>query len=617
MELTGKASWVSKAVSWVTARLHSAFVWLQVSTRERQTNVLPTEGGVAGPTPPTGGPCAGGDEAPRRNSNPPREELVSCGDRQAEASQTAAPANELHERTEPALAEAADIQPAVDAGAQTADEVTHIGSLCSHPVSTLSAPAIGLLTGLVQSLPVGLQDHSRFDDLPGPANDCSEADAEQTPARPQEDGPGIAACLCPRNAGHVVVPPASAPAKTWPATREQAERLIALLAGGPVGCGSAGAEELTKLLDDEEFTRIVNLIAGSDRMFDDLRLPAAKRVYERIMAWPLGLREPVRFREPVHDLGILQMLYAALRDFAQTEGIPLMIPAAGVTLVGPNGDVVAHPAWWSCDALGQALKAPDPDLRAANGRVVARLFSRLAAGILEPALIATLASAPKPGRKAAVRSYATSSGARSGSRAEVRRSSGPQQTLARADVTLPEDPTIDAELIPGDDPVAGIWLRGHGTVAWTIRMAMSRGTRMLDAGELDRVRREVELAAWQRNLRRKVLAAVTLYIADPRAYDANAVRKRLRKDVDPTTHTPFALSDEQALFDAWRRVRHDADIPFDRSIGMPAVNVLAPEWIARIAPPFCAMLGVAPGDRWTSPEPVAVPQSCLLHDDAA
>jgi len=118
-------------------------------------------------------------------------------------------------------------------------------------------------------------------------------------------------------------------------------------------------------------------------------------------------------------------------------------------------------------------------------------------------------------------------------------------------------------------------------------------------------------------LRRKVLAAVTLYIADPRAYDANAVRKRLRKDVDPTTHTPFALSDEQALFDAWRRVRHDADIPFDRSIGMPAVNVLAPEWIARIAPPFCAMLGVAPGDRWTSPEPVAVQQSCLLHDDAA
>ncbi|MGA2128948.1 MAG: hypothetical protein ABSG76_22690 [Xanthobacteraceae bacterium] len=380
--------------------------------------------------------------------------------------------------------------------------------------------------------------------------------------------------------------------KTWPASREQAERLAARLAGSPVACGSTAAEELMELFDDADFAAIVSLIAGSDRTFDDLRLPAAKHAYELIMARPLGLREPVRFREPVHDLGALQMLYAALRDFAQREGVPLIIPPAGVTTLRPTGEIVAHPAWWSTDALGQAVRAPDPDLRAANGRVLARLFPRLAADVLQPALVATLRSAPKPRRKTTVGSYR----------------SGPGPA---------DDPPIDAAVIPGD-PAAGIWLRGHGTAAWTIRMAMARGTRMLDAGELDRVRREIELAAWERNCRRRVVAAVAAYVADPRGYDMEEVRKRIaRKDPDPTADTPFACHDGQALFEAWRRARREADIPFDRSIGMPTMSVLAPDLIARIAPPFCAMLGVAP---LAVPIPPATePPFCVwdLRDDAA
>jgi hypothetical protein len=363
--------------------------------------------------------------------------------------------------------------------------------------------------------------------------------------------------------------PAAARAKIWIAERESAEQLVALLEGWPIGCDSAAAEELKKLIDDEEFSRVADLIAASDRRFDDLRLPAAKYIYETIMARPLRPREPVRFREPVHDVGVLQMLYAALRDFAQNEGVPLIIPPAGVTMLAPTGEVVVHAPWWTCDLLGQELKAPDPDLRAANGRTLARWFPHLAADILEPARIATLTSAPKPGRKAAGRS------------------GGPGGDV------VPEDPPIDA-VVSGEAPGAAIWLRGHGVAAWTMRMAMLNGTRILDVGELDPVRREVEIAAWHGGLRRKLLTALATYIADPGGYDAKGVKRRLaRKAADPIADTPFALHDEHALFAAWRHARHHADIPFDRTIGMPSVDVLAAELVAQIAPPFCATLAMA------------------------
>jgi hypothetical protein len=464
------------------------------------------------------------------------------------------------------------------------------------------APAIDLVTGIAPPLEC-LPDHVPPDD--SPVSGRRDSAPAQTP--PQELEPDIGSGAGPdsTDAAHAAVPAACAPAKAWPASREQAERLVALLAGSPVACGSATAEELMELIDDADFTGIVSLIAGSDRTFDDLRLPAAKHAYERIMARPLGVREPVRFREPVHDLGVLQMLYAALREFAQREGVLLIIPPAGATAPGPTGEMVAHPAWWSCDALGQELKAPAPDLRAANGRVLARLFPQLSANVLQPAVIATLTSSPKPRRKAAVGSRSRSD-ARAAGQADSR--SGPWP---------PDDPPVDAAMISGD-PLAGFWLRGHGTAAWTIRLAMSRGTRILDVGALDRVRHEIELAAWERNCRRRVVAAVAAYVADPRGYDIEQVRKRIaRKDLDPAAGTPFACHDEQALFDAWRRAHREADIPFDRSIGMPTVNVLAPDLIARLGPPFCAMLGVAPVEASIQPAPGRPTYAWDLRDDAA
>ena len=51
---------------------------------------------------------------------------------------------------------------------------------------------------------------------------------------------------------------------------------------------------------------------------------------------------------------------------------------------------MVHAPWWTCDALDQELKAPDPDIRAANGRV--HVVVRSAAGgtrvvaVCEPAL---------------------------------------------------------------------------------------------------------------------------------------------------------------------------------------------------------------------------------------
>jgi hypothetical protein len=565
----GNASWVSKAVSWVATQLRGAFVWLHASTRDRPADTLRTEADQADapPAPAAAASAASEDRnGARRHACPetvawsldqPECHLDPAAD---DAPWTAAPASERRHCGEPASVEQADIEPLPDAGAQGADDLTQTAQVESPPAA--------------------------------------------------DSG----------NAAPAIAPAACAPEKAWLASREQAERLAALLEGSPVRCGSAGAEELMALIDDEDFSAIATLIAGSDRAFDDLRLPAAKHVYERIMARPLGLREPVRFREPVHDLGVRQMLYAALRELARREGAPLIIPPASATSLRPTGEVVADPAWWSCDALGQELKAPDPDLRAANGRVLARLFPHLSADVLQPALIATLASAPKARRKAAVGSNGSPRDARSA------RQTGPGPGPGRAvaataagDATPSDDPLTDAAMIPGD-PAAAIWLRGHGTAAWTIRLAMSRGTRMLDAGELDRVRREIELAAWQRTCRRRVVAAVAAYVADPRGYDIESVKKRLaRRDVDPAADTPFAFSGEQALFDAWRRVRREADIPFDRSIGMPTVNVLAPDLIARIASPFCAVLGVARGDPSTPPAPVPEPQCYAydLRDDAA
>jgi len=589
----GRVSWVSRAASWVATRLRGALVWLQAPTRHH-----PTSASAADPAALEAG--ASPDEGSRRDDGAepiaPPEALAECRLEPSadDAPWTAAP--ECEGRCgEPAPVDDVGIDGPLDAEQQSADRLTPTApaeSPHANPASAVAddapAPAIDLVTGLVPQ--VCLKD--RLDGSPG--SDRLDSDLAQTPARPQEIEPDFDPGAGPdsTDAAPADVPAPCAAATAWPASREHAERLAALLAGSPVACGSAAAEELTELIDDEEFSAIVTLIAGSDRTFDDLRLPAAKHAYERIMARPLGLREPVRFREPVHDLGVLQMLYAALREFAQREGVPLIIPPAGVTARGPTGEIVAHPAWLSTDALGQALRAPDPDLRAANGRVLARLFPHLAAHVLQPALIATLTSAPKARRKATVRNYG----------------SGPRPA---------DDPPIDAAVIPGD-PAAGIWLRGHGTAAWTIRVAMSRGTRMLDVGELDRVRREIELAAWESNCRRRVVAAVAAYVADPHGYDIEQIRKRIaRKDLDPAADTPFACHDEQALFDAWRRARREADIPFDRSIGMPTVNVLAPDLIARIAPPFCAMLGVAPVEASIAAAPEQPSYVWDLRDDAA
>jgi hypothetical protein len=386
------------------------------------------------------------------------------------------------------------------------------------------------------------------------ASDCSASSAEQEKASA-----------------------ATAPEKIWPATQAHAERLVALIEGGPIASDSAAAEELSELLD-EDFAAIAGLIAGSDRTFDDLRLPAAKHAYEKMMARPLRRREPVRFREPVHDLGLLQMLYAALREFSDDEQCPLLIPPAGIAARGPGRET--HPVWWTCEALGQGLKSVDPDLRAANGRVLARFFPDIQPHLLQPDRIVTLPSAPKPARN----------------RRHERSLDGAFRDDPEADVAVTSD--------------GAIWLRGDATTAWTIRTAMARGTRLLDVAELACVRGEIERAAWQLNLRRKVLAAVAALMADAPSYDARRVKRSLARNADP--QTPFALSDERALFEAWRHARLQANVPFEPSIGMPTVDVLAPDWIARIARPFCAMVGMTDHAGYlpeAAPAPVALPQT--------
>jgi hypothetical protein len=370
---------------------------------------------------------------------------------------------------------------------------------------------------------------------------------------------------------------ATASEKIWPATRAHAERLVAWLEGGPIASDSAAAEELIELLD-QDFAAIARLIAGSDRTFDDLRLPAAKHAYEKMMARPLRRREPVRFREPVHDLGLLQMLYATLRELSDDEQCPLLIPPAGIGARGPGPK--AHPVWWTCEALGQELKSPDPDLRAANGRVLARFFPDIQPRILQVDRIVTLLSAPKPARK--------------------RRHEGALDAACS-----------DAEADVAVAPDGAMWLRGDATTAWTFRTAMARGTRLLDVAELGRVRGEIELAAWQLNLRRKILAAVAALMADAPGYDARRVKRSLARNAAELP-TPFALSDERTLFEAWRHARLQANVPFEPSIGMPTVDVLAPEWIARIARPFCAMVGMTDhtgSPPEAAPDPVTLPQT--------
>ncbi len=405
---------------------------------------------------------------------------------------------------------------------------------------------------------------------PAPTGELAAVEIEPKPATelPQdliEDAP-------PTTGDPPAAVPANAAAEGWPGSMEHAERLIALIEGPPIACGSEPAGELARLLADEEFDRVAELLAGSDRTFDDLRLPAAKHIYGRIMASPFRPREPARFREPVHDLAILQALYRALRIFSDQEGVPLSIRPGGRTAT-PSG-VLVHAPWWTCDALDQELKAPDPDIRATNGRVLARWFRHLEPDILLPSRIGTLTATPKLRKKVVDRGYDRDDAA----------------------VASPDGhPPVDVAVLAGEGtvPTAAIWLRGQTTVSWTIRMAMLRGTRILDLAELDRVRREVEVTAWQRDVRRGLLAAVASYIEDPRGYDAGGVRKRLaRRADDALAGTPFADSDEHRLFDAWRHARHDMAIPFDRSIGRPSVDVLAADMIAQIAPPFCARLGM-------------------------
>jgi hypothetical protein len=405
-----------------------------------------------------------------------------------------------------------------------------------------------------EPMPPAADEPEESDDPdPQPAADLAQAPVECAP--PAADDPPVAI---------------SAATKGWPESMGQTERLVALIEGPPIACGAERARELAELLADEAFDRVVDLVAGSDRTFDDLRLPAAKHIYDRIMASALRLREPVRFREPIHDLGILQTLYRALRTFSEREGVPLSVrPGGGKASSG----AVVHAPWWTCDALDQELKAPDPDIRAANGRVLARWFRHLEPDILLPSRIGTLTATPKLRRKVVDRGYDR------------------DEAVASPD----GHPPVDAAVLAGEGtvPAAAIWLRGHTTVSWTIRMAMLRGTRILDLAELDRVRREVEVTAWQRDVRRGLLAAVASYMENPHGYDAGGVRKRLaRRADDALAGTPFAHRDEHLLFDAWRHARHDMDIPFDRSIGRPSVDLLAADMIAQIAPPFCARLGM-------------------------
>lgn len=619
MRQPGRASWVSKAVRWVATRLQGALGWLQAAPRHRPADTLPSDGD---PSPPAPGAAAYApgvchDGAPSREALPGMaegEDLGQAGPVEPGRADTGPASGDATSAEDlgltagmPAERDKPPIHVTSAEWAPASEPVGHVTPAQSAPIATprdREAPTEGPWLAAPCELPPAASAHpatepvSHESEPPAPMQDAVVPDPTPPPEWPAapadwipvQDLAPLDGFASPDSTATALGPAAGASAEIAPATKEQAERLIALLEGRPIGSRSAAAEELVQLFADEGFAAIVNLIAASDRSFDDLRLPAAKHLYERIMARPLRPREPVRFREPVHDLGVLQMLYQALRDFSQTEGVPLIIPPAGITMVAPTGQVVSHEAWWTCDALGQELKAPNPDIRAANGRVLGRLFPHLAANILRPERIATLTSAPKPGRKIANCNH------------------------GRADHAPSDDPPVDAVVISEGTPAAGIWLRGHGTAAWTIRMAMSRGTEILDSGELDRVRRDVEVAAWHGNLRHRVLTAIAAYLDDPHGYDVKAVKKRLgRKAADRNTDTPFAFGDECLLFDAWRLARLAAEFPFDRSIGMPTVDLLAAEWIAQIAPPFCAALDMAPpADPCTAPE-----RQSYAHHDAA